>query len=146
MLILITQQVIYFDSEAILRIIESAPGVVVVDEAYHAFANSSFMGKLTQYPNLLLMRTLSKLGLAGLRLGLLTGRSEWLIQLEKLRLPYNIGVITQEVVQKILQYPDILQQQADAIKAEREVMRRFLNVLDGVEVFPSDANFILFRV
>ena len=135
-----------FEAEAVSRIIESAPGVVVVDEAYHAFADSSFMGKLTQYPNLLLMRTLSKLGLAGLRLGLLAGRSEWLIQLEKLRLPYNIGVLTQEVVRKILQYPDILQQQADAIKAERVVMSEYLNLLDGVEVFPSDANFLLLRV
>ena len=135
-----------FDTEAISRIIESAPGVVVVDEAYHAFANSSFMDKLTKYPNLLLMRTLSKLGLAGLRLGLLTGRSEWLMQLEKLRLPYNVGVLTQEVVRKILQHPDILQQQADAIKAERVVMRKYLNLLDGVEAFPSDANFILFRI
>ncbi len=135
-----------FDAEAVSRIIESAPGVVVVDEAYHAFADSSFMDKLSEYPNLLLMRTLSKLGLAGLRLGLLTGRSEWLIQLEKVRLPYNVGVLTQEVVRKIFQYPDILQQQANAIKAERVVMNKYLNVLDGVEAFPSDANFILFRV
>lgn len=135
-----------FDAEAVSRIIESAPGVVVVDEAYHAFADASFMDKLSEYPNLLLMRTLSKLGLAGLRLGLLAGRSEWLIQLEKVRLPYNVGVLTQEVVRKILQYPNILQQQADAIKAERVVMSKYLNVLDGVEAFPSDANFILFRV
>jgi len=135
-----------FDAEAVSRIIESAPGVVVVDEAYHAFADSSFMDKLSEYPNLLLMRTLSKLGLAGLRLGLLAGRSEWLIQLEKVRLPYNVGVLTQEVARKILQYPDILQQQANAIKAERVLMSKCLNVLDGVEAFPSDANFILFRV
>ena len=135
-----------FDVEAVSRIIESAPGVVVVDEAYHAFAGSSFIDKLSEYPNLLLMRTLSKLGLAGLRLGFLAGRPEWLIQLEKVRLPYNVGVLTQEVARKILQYPDILQQQVDAIKAERVVMNKYLNVLDGVEVFPSDANFILFRV
>jgi histidinol-phosphate aminotransferase len=135
-----------FDVEAVSRIIESAPGVVVVDEAYHAFAGSSFIDKLSEYPNLLLMRTLSKLGLAGLRLGFLTGRPEWLIQLEKVRLPYNVGVLTQEVARKILQYPDILQQQVDAIKAERVVMNKYLNVLDGIEVFPSDANFILFRV
>jgi histidinol-phosphate aminotransferase len=135
-----------FDAEAVSSIIESAPGVVVVDEAYHAFADASFMDKLSEHPNLLLMRTLSKLGLAGLRLGLLTGRSEWLIQLEKVRLPYNVGVLTQEVVRKILQHPNILQQQADAIKAERVVMSKYLNVSDGVKAFPSDANFILFRV
>ena len=103
-----------FDTEAISRIIEAAPGVVVVDEAYHAFADASFMGKLAQYPNLLLMRTLSKLGLAGLRLGLLAGGPEWLSQLEKLRLPYNVGVFTQLIAESVLQHPDILLQQADS--------------------------------
>lgn len=135
-----------FDAEAVSRIIEFAPGVVVVDEAYHAFADASFMRRLTQHPNLLLMRTLSKLGLAGLRLGLLIGRPEWLTQLEKLRLPYNVGVMTQLVVEKVLQRPDILQQQAAAIKAERVMMSECLKTLDGVEVFPTDANFILLRV
>ena len=135
-----------FDAEAVSRIIESAPGVVVVDEAYHAFADASFMSRLTQHPNLLLMRTLSKLGLAGLRLGLLVGRPEWLTQLEKLRLPYNVGVMTQVVVRKVLQHSDILRQQTDAIKAERVVMSECLEALDGVEVFPTAANFILLRV
>ena len=104
------------------------------------------MDKLTCYPNLLLMRTLSKLGLAGLRLGLLIGRPEWLTQLEKLRLPYNVGVLTQLLAEKVLQYPDIFLQQARAIKAERVVMSKCLSQLDGIEIFPSDANFILFRV
>lgn len=135
-----------FDETAVLKVIESAPGLVVIDEAYHIFANASFMDKLTCYPNLLLMRTLSKLGLAGLRLGLLIGRPEWLTQLEKLRLPYNVGVITQLLAEKVLQYPDIFLQQASAIKAERAVMSKCLSQLDGVEIFPSDANFILFRV
>lgn len=135
-----------FDADAVSRIIEAAPGVVVVDEAYHAFADASFLDKLVQYPNLLLMRTLSKLGLAGLRLGLLIGRTEWLSQLEKLRLPYNVGIFTQLIAEKVLQYPDILLQQAEAIKTERTVMSERLATLDGIEVFPTDANFILFRV
>lgn len=135
-----------FDADAVSRIIEAAPGVVVVDEAYHAFADASFMDKLVQYPNLLLMRTLSKLGLAGLRLGFLAGRPEWLTQLEKLRLPYNVGIFTQLIAEKVLQYPDILLQQAEAIKTERTVMSKRLVALDGVEVFPTDANFILFRM
>lgn len=135
-----------FDAEAVSRVIEAAPGVVVVDEAYHAFADASFMDKLAQYPNLLLMRTLSKLGLAGLRLGLLVGRSEWLIQLEKLRLPYNVGVATQLIAERVLQHCDILLRQAEAIKSERAVMRERLTALDGVHVFPTDANFILFRM
>jgi histidinol-phosphate aminotransferase len=135
-----------FDAEAVSRIIEAAPGVVVVDEAYQAFADASFMGKLAQYPHLLLMRTLSKLGLAGLRLGLLAGRPEWLSQLEKLRLPYNVGVFTQLIAESVLRHPGILLQQAEAIKIERAIMSERLAVLDGVEVFPTNANFILFRM
>jgi histidinol-phosphate aminotransferase len=77
-LTLIIQPGNLFDPAVILSIIQATSGIVVVDEAYHAFADASFMDKLTQHPNLLLMRTLSKSGLAGLRLGLLIGRPEWL--------------------------------------------------------------------
>jgi histidinol-phosphate aminotransferase len=135
-----------FDARAISRIIEAAPGLVVVDEAYHAFANASFMDKLAQYPNLLLMRTLSKLGLAGLRLGLLAGRPEWLIQLEKLRLPYNVGIVTQLIAEKVLQHRDVLLQQAAAIRNERVILSAQLAAIKGIESFPTNANFILFRV
>lgn len=135
-----------FDEQAILKIIQTTPGIVVVDEAYHVFADASLMDKLLQYPNLLLMRTLSKLGLAGLRLGLLMGRSEWLLQLEKMRLPYNVGIMTQLIAQTVLSHTDILLEQAQAIKVEREKMYRRLAALDGIEAFPSDANFILFRI
>jgi histidinol-phosphate aminotransferase len=135
-----------FDTDALCAIIEASPALVVVDEAYHPFAGKSFLEKLADYPNLLIMRTLSKLGLAGLRLGLLTGRSEWLSNLEKLRLPYNIGVITQLVATTVMQHYDVLQQQADMIKQARASLSTSLNNLEGVEVFPSDANFILFRI
>lgn len=135
-----------FDAGAISRIIEAAPGVVVMDEAYHAFADASFMDELAQYSNLLLMRTLSKLGLAGLRLGLLIGRPEWLSQLEKLRLPYNVGIVTQLIAERVLQHHDILLQQAAAIRIERAAMSERLAALGGIDVFPTDANFILFRV
>jgi histidinol-phosphate aminotransferase len=135
-----------FDAEAICRIIEATPGIVIVDEAYHAFADATFMDILTQYPNLLLMRTLSKLGLAGLRLGLLVGRPEWLAQLEKLRLPYNVGIMTQLLVERVLQHYDILLEQAASIKAERTILRARLATMGSIEVFPSDANFVLFRL
>lgn len=135
-----------FDTSAICRIIEAAPGIVIIDEAYHAFADVSFMDMLTQYPNLLLMRTLSKLGLAGLRLGLLVGRPEWLAQLEKLRLPYNVGIMTQLIAERVLQHYDILLEQAASIKAERTILRARLATMEGIEVFPSDANFVLFRI
>ena len=135
-----------FDPAAILSIIQATSGIVVVDEAYHAFADASFMDKLTQYPNLLLMRTLSKSGLAGLRLGLLIGRSEWLAQLEKVRLPYNIGIMTQLIAEKVLHHTAVLSEQAEAIKSERTKMRTFLGTIDNIEVYPSNANFILFRI
>jgi histidinol-phosphate aminotransferase len=128
-----------------LQILDAAPGLVVIDEAYHAFADASLIDRLAQYPNLLLMRTLSKLGLAGLRLGLLIGRPEWLTQLEKLRLPYNVGIATQLIAEKVLQHIDILLQQASSIKAERAVLVRALQAMVGVEVFPTDANFVLIR-
>lgn len=135
-----------FDADEISRIIDAAPGVVVVDEAYHAFAGASFMDRLAHHPNLLLMRTLSKSGLAGLRLGLLVGRPDWLAHLEKLRLPYNVGIIPQLIGERVLRHAAILSQQAATIKTERAAMSERLAILEGIEVFPTDANFILFRV
>lgn len=134
-----------FDSGVIARIIEAAPGMVVVDEAYHTFAGASFMPRLGDYPNLLVMRTLSKLGLAGLRLGVLAGPGAWLTHVDKVRLPYNVNVLTQAVAEKVLQHDDLLAQQAAAIRAERTRLFRELGRLPAVRPFPSDANFLLFR-
>ncbi len=135
-----------FDESAVVQIIEATPGIVVIDEAYHAFAGTSMIDKLPHYPNLLLMRTLSKLGLAGLRLGLLTGRKTWLSEFEKLRLPYNVSILTQHITQTILHHMDVLLAQAEQIKREGTRMYTQLTTIDTMEVFPSDANFILFRV
>ncbi|MCE7914746.1 MAG: histidinol-phosphate transaminase [Nitrosomonas sp. PRO4] len=135
-----------FDVDVIMKIIEVTSGIVIIDEAYHAFANASLMSKLAHYPNLLLMRTLSKLGLAGLRLGLLAGRREWLTHFEKMRLPYNVGIMTQLIAEKVLDHTDVLLEQAEAIKSERAKMYKFLSTINKIELFPSDANFILFRI
>jgi histidinol-phosphate aminotransferase len=135
-----------FDREGLSRIIKAAPGLVVVDEAYYVFAEESFMPRLTDNPNLLVMRTLSKLGMAGLRLGFLAGRREWLTQLEKLRLPYNVNVLTQTVAEKLLQRMDVLLEQAREIKSQRAELYAELSKLPGVRAYRSDANFILFRV
>ena len=135
-----------FDAEAIAQIIAAAPGLVVVDEAYYAFARDSFIPLLTRHSNLLVMRTFSKLGMAGLRLGFLAGSTAWLGQLEKLRLPYNVGVLTQLVAEKLLQHHDVLLQQAEQIKQDRTwLYERLLGTVD-VRVYPSEANFILFHV
>ncbi len=135
-----------FDADAVVQIIEAAPGLVVIDEAYHAFASASFVPMLGHYPNLLVMRTFSKLGMAGLRLGFLAGRADWLEQLEKLRLPYNVGVLTQLVAEKLLQHHDVLLQQAGQIREDRAwLYERLVGTVD-VRAYPSEANFILFRV
>ncbi|MBI4938543.1 MAG: histidinol-phosphate transaminase [Nitrosomonadales bacterium] len=134
-----------FDEEAIKQILAAAPGLVVVDEAYYAFARASFIPLLSQYQNLLVMRTFSKLGMAGLRLGFLAGSRIWLEQLEKLRLPYNVGVLTQQVAEKLLQHHDVLLQQAEQIKRDRAWLYERLVGTADVRPYPSEANFILFR-
>jgi histidinol-phosphate aminotransferase len=135
-----------FPAEDVSRIIEAAPGLVVVDEAYYAFAADSFIPHLARYPNLLVMRTFSKLGMAGLRLGFLAGSTAWLEHLEKLRLPYNVGVLPQVVALKLLEHHDVLLHQAEQIKRDRVALYRQLDETAGVRVYPSEANFLLFRV
>ena len=135
-----------FDVAAIKQIIEAAPGLVVMNEAYYAFASDSFIPHLAHYDNLLVMRTFSKLGMAGLRLGFLAGSAVWLSQLEKLRLPYNVGVLPQLVAAKLLQHHDVLLEQAESIKQQRARLLAALNTIVGVRTYSSEANFILFRV
>jgi histidinol-phosphate aminotransferase len=134
-----------FDEQAIETLLRESPGLVVVDEAYHAFAQQSFMDHLGRYDNLLVMRTLSKQGLAGLRLGILAGDQAWLAEFDKLRLPYNINSLTQASAGFALKHKDVLDEQAARLRAERARLLQELAALPGVQVWPSDANFILFR-
>ncbi|MCK5091710.1 MAG: histidinol-phosphate transaminase [Gammaproteobacteria bacterium] len=134
-----------FAEEQVREIIEQAPGLVVVDEAYAAFAEHSFMSALGEYDNLLVMRTVSKMGLAGLRLGLLAGSKEWLHEIDKVRLPYNINVLTQKSAVFALKHKQVLDQQTKTICDEREKMFKQMQEVKGIEPYPSQANFILFR-
>jgi len=135
-----------FDAAAVEEIIRLAPGLVVIDEAYHPFAQTSFMSRLDDYDQLLVMRTVSKMGLAGLRLGLLCGNRELIGEIDKLRLPYNINVLTQYTAAYLLNNAGFLEGQAEMIRADREHLERQLSLLEELEVFPSQANFILFRL
>jgi histidinol-phosphate aminotransferase len=130
----------------VARIIEAAPGLVVIDEAYHVFAGKTFMDELPRYPNLAVLRTVSKLGLAGIRLGYLAGRPEWLRELNKVRQVYNINVLTEAAARFVLERLDVLEAQAAQIRAERARLGTALRALAGVTVFPSEANFFLVRV
>jgi histidinol-phosphate aminotransferase len=134
-----------FAGEDMLEILRIAPGLVVVDEAYAPFADASFMPKLQEFPNLLVMRTLSKLGLAGLRLGYLAGHPAWIGQLDKLRLPYNINVLTQHTAEFALGKPAVFDAQVERIRADRAQLATRLARLP-VDVFPSQANFVSFRL
>lgn len=131
------------DIEAILR---AAPGLVVVDEAYHAFADASFLPSLERFPNLVVMRTVSKIGMAGLRLGYAIAAPEWTTELNKIRQPYNLNALTQAVAPVLLREGALLGEQAAHIKAERSRMQAALGKLQGVEGFATHANFVLARV
>lgn len=135
-----------FSESDILEIVRISPGLVVLDEAYAPFAGVTFMQHLETFDNLLVMRTLSKLGLAGLRLGFLAGSRRWIEQLDKLRLPYNINVLTQISAEFALSHYATFEAQTQQICKDRDFLFKQLEAINGLKVFPSSANFILFRL
>ena len=137
-----------FDADAMVQIIRAVgdSGVVIVDEAYQPFAQATFMPRLAEFSNLVVMRTVSKLGLAGIRLGYMTGAADLMTEFDKVRPPYNINVLTQAAAEFVLEHCDILDQQAALLRAERTRLSAAMSALPGLIAFPSDANFILVRV
>lgn len=134
-----------FDAAAIHHILAASSGLVVIDEAYAPFTDASFIGELGKHDNLLVMRTVSKLGLAGLRLGFLAGAPALIAELNKIRLPYNINCLTQATAEFALMHEDFLVQQTRQIRADREQMLQALQAMPSLKVYPSEANFILLR-
>ena len=104
------------------------------------------MPRLTGFGNLLVMRTVSKLGLAGIRLGYMAGSPEWLSQLDKVRPPYNVNVLTEATALFALEHVNVLDDQAAQLRAERSKLADAMAAMPGVTVFPSAANFLLVRV
>ena len=137
---------VLYPERDILEVIEACEGLVVVDEAYHVFAGKTFMPHLKKYENLAVLRTVSKLGLAGIRLGYLAGRPEWIAELNKVRQAYNVNVLTQAAALFVLERLEVLEEQAALIRSEREKLGKALAGLPGVRVFPTEANFFLVRV
>jgi len=135
-----------FAIAAIERVLHAAPGLVVVDEAYHAFAGASFLPRLDEFPNLLVLRTVSKIGMAGLRLGYATAAPEWIAELDKIRPPYNLNALTQAVAPVLLAERRMLDEWAATLTGERARLEAELARLPGVTVFPSRTNFVLVRV
>ena len=131
------------DVEAILN---AAPGLVVVDEAYYAFAEASFLADVGRRPNLLVIRTVSKVGMAGLRLGYAVGAQEWMAELEKVRPPYNVNALTQAAAVELLRDTGWIEEQAASIRAERSRVVSALRRLPDTTVFATQTNFVLVRV
>jgi len=135
-----------FPDDVMTTLLREAPGLVVVDEAYQPFSSGTFMHRLPEFSNLVVLRTLSKLGLAGIRLGYAVARAEWIQNFDKVRSPYNVNTLTQLVAERVLANFNVLEQQAAAIRADRSLLSDRLSALRGVTVYPSDANFLLVRV
>ena len=135
-----------WDDAVIERIVEAAPGLVVIDEAYQPFASRSYRDRLTAHQHVLLMRTMSKFGLAGVRIGYLIGREALVAELEKVRPPYNVSVLNAEAALFALEHADVFAAQAAQIRNQRGALLEELARLPGVKPWPSDANMILVRV
>lgn len=136
-----------FSSERILKIIELSKGIVILDEAYQPFSSErGFLPLLKDYRNLAILRTLSKTGFAALRVGYLLGDKGLVAEVNKVRLPFNLNALSQAVALEAFRKKPLIQRQIHAIVAERERVFRALQAMRGVTAYPSEANFILFKV
>jgi histidinol-phosphate aminotransferase len=133
-------------SAAMQQVIEAVPGIIVVDEAYYEFSGQTVLPLLQSYPHLLVFRTLSKVGMAGLRVGMLIGQPAVIYEINKVRLPYNLSAYSQTAAEVVLQHWSRLAPEFRAIIHERERLRQSLARFPGVTVFPSQANFLLARL
>lgn len=130
--------------EDVQQIADNYRGLLVIDEAYGPFAKESYRDMITR--NVLLLRTFSKLGMAGLRLGYALGDATLIAELNKVRLPYNVNTLTQISVAFFLDHFEVFEEQTKRICLERECLLAAMQGMDKLEVFPSQTNFLLFRV
>ena len=135
-----------FARDDVERVIAAAPGIAVVDEAYYAFADDSFLPRVLAFPNLVVVRTVSKIGLAGVRLGYAVAHPAWIAEIDKVRPPYNVNALTQAAVPVVLEHGDELARQAATLRGERARLGGALARLAGVTVHPTETNFVLCRV
>jgi len=135
-----------FQRAEVQAVVERFPGIVVLDEAYHDFARQTFLGEMDAHNNLVVLRSLSKIGLAGLRVGYAVAHPVIVAEINKVRLPYNSNTVSQAFAEQLLRDFSPVERQIDVILKERERLAGELSATGGLTVFPSDSNFILFRV
>jgi len=134
-----------WSKEDIEAIIKQSNGVVVVDEAYGAFSQESFISKIDKFENLIIMKTFSKVGLAGIRLGYLFSNKYIIKQINKLRLPFNINSISQKISEISID-SSYLEDQIKEIILLRSSLILELRNIKKIEVYDSKTNFILFKL
>jgi histidinol-phosphate aminotransferase len=132
--------------EHVVAAVGAQDGLVVFDEAYQPFSSRSWMTRVGSLSHVLVLRTLSKFGLAGVRLGYLAGPAALVDEIDKVRPPYNIGALNAEATSFALEHADEFARQAAVLREERARLQRELAALPGVTPFPSEANMILVRV
>jgi histidinol-phosphate aminotransferase len=132
--------------DRIVAAVGAQDGLVVFDEAYQPFSSRTWMQRMAAHEHVLVLRTLSKFGLAGVRLGYLCGAAALIDEIEKVRPPYNVSALNAEATLFAIEHADEFARQAVLICAERERLQSVLNAMAGVTPFPSDANMILLRV
>jgi histidinol-phosphate aminotransferase len=138
-----------FEEAKVRRIVEAVGaqhGLVVFDEAYQPFSSRTWMSELATHEHVLVLRTLSKFGLAGVRIGYLAGAAALIEQIDKVSPPYNISALNVTATLFALEHAEVFAEQAAVLKRERERLQAALRAIDGVAAFPSDANMILVRV
>lgn len=132
--------------EKIIEAVGAQGGLVVMDEAYQPFASKSYIDRIAKHHHVLLMRTMSKFGLAGVRLGYMMGPKALIAEIDKVRPPYNISVLNYECALFALEHRDVFLAQAQDLKVQRAVVLESLHGMPGVKAWKSDANMILIRV
>ena len=138
-----------FDERSVCNIVDAIgaqDGLVVFDEAYQPFSSRTWMPRLATHEHVLVLRTLSKFGLAGVRMGYLVGAAALIEQVDKVSPPYNVSGLNAAATLFALEHADVFAEQAAVLRSERERLAMALRGIPGVTVFPSQANMILVRV
>jgi histidinol-phosphate aminotransferase len=134
-----------FSEKKIEAVIAASAGVVVIDEAYGNFSGKTLLPLLTKYDNLVILKTLSKVGLAAMRIGFLIGQTSFIRELDKVRLPYNINALSQVAAGFYMDHQTFFSDQVAEVVKRRHELFDALRKIEGVHPYPTDANFIFFH-
>jgi histidinol-phosphate aminotransferase len=134
-----------FSDVAVRKILDKAAAAVVIDEAYFDFSRKTYLPELKKFPNMIILRTLSKIGFAGLRVGVLSASPMVIEEMNKIRLPYNINILSQAAAVAALKHTNFIERQISLLISERENLYNVLSKMKGITAYPSETNFILFK-